>query len=147
MSYHRKLHAACLTLAEELNWKEESEMTATYVKQTAEMTRKFIEIADKWFLIILDLPNNQSIIIGAINYLRGQAVGPSPDYYTWFENTLATLLKICNHQLPISLEDIPFLISLQQGTLNAMQEVLNKNAEEKKTRNNNRQTRQKRLDK
>jgi hypothetical protein len=132
--FEKRLHKACYSLAEELNWSGNdftAEQEKEHAAKTAALAESFVLIAEKLYIFILELEKSEAILIGAIRYLQGQMTSTTPDIYLWFENTLATLLRICSHELPVSVEDFSFLTSLQKGILNAMQEALEKEPQRK----------------
>ncbi|MBV4359109.1 hypothetical protein [Pinibacter aurantiacus] len=129
MKFEEKLYEACFTLVADLAWARDNNYVDNieeYTARAGEMTKGFVEIAEKLYHLVDELPKSQAILIGAINYISRQSGSPSRSYYAWFENTLATLLRICNHDAPIFLEDLPFAMSMQQGLLAAMKDALDR---------------------
>ena len=129
MKFEEKLYEVCFLLVADLPWTRENTYVDNIVEYTArvgEMTKGFVEIAEKLHHLVDDLPKSHAVLIGAIAYISRQSGSPSRSYYAWFENTLATLLRICSHDAPIFLEDLAFATSMQQGLLVAMKDALDR---------------------
>lgn len=115
-----KLLEVCFKLAENLMWARDTapiEKLPEHIAELSEMTNKFIEIAKDSFYQVEGLPDGESILLGAIEYLNTQAIPPLKGNYPWFFNSLSTLLEICNPNSSVRIDQIPFLLSLQKGII------------------------------
>jgi hypothetical protein len=115
-----KLLEVCFTLAEDLMWEKDAapiEKLPEDISELNEMTNKFIEITKQNYYQVEDLPDGEEILLGAIRYLNVQAIPPLRGNYAWFDNSLSTLLEICNPNGIMKSEGIPFLLSLQRGII------------------------------
>lgn len=123
-----KLLEVCFALAEDLMWEKDVapiERLPEDISELNEMTNKFVEIAKDLYYQVEDLPDGENILIGAIQYLNFQAIPPLRGNYSWFSNSLSTLLEICNPNSIVLKEGISFLLSLQKGLIKQVELAIN----------------------
>jgi len=115
-----KLLEACFELAKDLMWEKSTapiEKLPEQLTELSEMTNRFVEIAKDSYYIIEDLHDASDVLIGAIKYLNVHAIPPMRGNYSWFFNSLTTLLEICNPSNIVDQKNIPFLLALQKGLI------------------------------
>ena len=116
----KKLLEVCFALAEDLMWEKDTaplEKLSEDISELDYMTSRLMEIAKKNYYQVEDMPDGHNVLLGAIQYLRVQAIPPLRGNYDWFNHSLSTLLEICNPNILMNNDEIPFLFSLQKGII------------------------------
>jgi hypothetical protein len=119
-----ELLKVCFALAENLMWEKDTSPLHKLPEQLtelSEMTNQFVEIAKQVYYQVEDLPNGEEILFGAIKYLNVQAIPPLRGNYSWFDNSLSTLLEICHPNTGPGKECIPFLLTMQKGIIQCLE--------------------------
>jgi hypothetical protein len=78
------------------------------------------------FFYVEDYADGDEIMVGAIKYLTNQAIPPLRGNYEWFHHSLATVLEICCPTINIAIENIPFLLKLQRGIIDSMENSISR---------------------
>lgn len=114
-----KIRVVCFNLAENLMWEKDalkSEDVEESMKELSEMTEKFLRIALDSYYQVEQLENGQDILVRAINYIdHAHAIPPLRGNYSWFFDTLQTLLELCNPNSGLTKEHSTFLDDLEAG--------------------------------
>jgi hypothetical protein len=114
-----KVREACFNLAEDLMWEKDALRTENIeenIKELSGMTDKLLKIALDSYYQVENLENGQDILIQAINYIeQAHAIPPLRGNYSWFSDTLHTLLELCNPNSIVGEELLPFIDNLEAG--------------------------------